>query len=320
MPKSRKRLKKKRRSSQERKKRRMDIAEFFEQLVLSSVKPSPYPVLYHYTSLAGALGIVSGQRFWSTAHDCTNDTAELVSAHSIIIEVAQTLRQRYTSGITAKILDTFIENYATSSIDQKRTIYLSCFSVARDDTSQWREYGDRGNGICLGIRILEEPPPKNPDVVSTLVEVEYSEASLREWLVQTFEQICATLSRSQFTPNNCEEGLSAFYRIAAFASIRAKHEEWKRELEVRHVTVARRETSISPCERISAAGKVIRYLPVSPRVVGKLIAFAEIIVGPNQDMARVQRQFETVLASKGYVPGSLEYPKFTFSSATQTIP
>jgi hypothetical protein len=237
-----------------------------------------------------------------------------VSAHSVIIEVAQTLRQRYTSGTTAKVLDTFIENYATSSIDQKSTIYLSCFSVAKDDPSQWREYGDRGNGICLGIRVLEERPPKNPNTVATLIKVEYSEAALRRWLFETFEQMCAVLYRSRVTPNNCEAGLSAFYRIAAFASIRAKREEWRSEQEVRHVTLPRRETGVEPCERVSAAGKAIRYLPVSPRSAGKLIALAEIIVGPNQDMDRVQNQFETVLGSMGYVPGSLEYPKFTFSS------
>jgi hypothetical protein len=235
-----------------------------DQLVRERVQISPYPALYHYTSLSNALAILKSQQFWSTAHDYTNDPAELVTANSVVVDEARILREIYTTGTPAKVLDTFIEHYPSSGLGQKRTIFLSCFSVARDDLSQWKEYGDCGRGICLGIRVLEEPGPTNPDTVSALVEVEYSEAALREWLAESFEQICSVLARGVSSRHNEEEGLSAFYRIAAFASIRAKHAGWKSEQEVRHVTFARRETDVKPRERISAAGKIIRYLPIFP--------------------------------------------------------
>src|ERR1700741_3044162 len=64
-------------------------------------------VLYHYTGWEGAKGIISTQQFWATAHDCTNDEAELVSADSIIVEVAKELREG-ALGATAKVLASFI--------------------------------------------------------------------------------------------------------------------------------------------------------------------------------------------------------------------
>jgi hypothetical protein len=292
----------------------VDIAEFFDQLVRESVKISPHSALYHYTTLANALAILKSQQFWSTAHDCTNDKAELITANSIVTDEARLLRESYTTGVPAKVLSTFIENYPSSAISQKRTIYLSCFSIPRDDPHEWKEYGDCGRGICLGIRVLEEPGPKSSDVVSTLVEVEYSERALREWLAESFEQICSVLARGVSSRHNEEEGLSAFYRIAAFGSIRAKHAEWKREQEVRHVTFARREANIQPGERISAAGKVIRYLPISLRADGKLIALDEIIIGPNCVVDDSRAQLEVLLAEKGYIAGSVEYPRITASN------
>jgi trehalose-6-phosphatase len=292
----------------------MQIAEFFERIVLSAGSPSPHPVLYHYTTFSGGLNILSSQEFWSTAHDCTNDEAELVSANSIVAEVAQACRQKHTTGTAAEVLDVFLAHYPGSMITQMRTIYLSCFSVAKDDESQWREYGDCGRGLCLGIRILEEPAPKSADIVSITLEVDYSETSLRDWLADVFEKSCQLLARVEPSYISRAAGLSALYRIAAFASIRAKRKKWKNEQEVRQVTFTRRNAGVEVKKRTSTTGRVVRYLPVSLRANGKLIAFDEIIIGANQDTQEVQRQLESLLAAKGYAVGSVEYPRITVSS------
>ena len=313
MPKSRKRLRPRSRGSEGGQGRQLTIAEFFEQTVVSAGRVSPHKVLYHYTSSSGAQNILSSQEFWSTAHDCTNDEAELASANSIVTDVALRCRRRNPTGTAAKVLDVFLANYPDSIITQMRTVYLSCFSLARDDERQWREYGDKGRGICLGVRVLEEPGPKELDRVSAMFEVDYSEARLRNSLAETFQRICWALARVQPSQNNCEEGLSALYRIAAYASIRAKHENWKSEQEVRLVTIARNETGIEPKERTTATGKVIRYLPVHPRADGKLIALDEIIIGANQNAEEAREQLKTLLAARGYTLGSIEYPRITVS-------
>jgi hypothetical protein len=316
MPKSRKRLPRRARRPSGGQSRELQIAEFFEQTVARHKVNSPHRVLYHYTTYSGALNILSSQEFWSTAHDCTNDEAELASAHSIVTEVAQVCRQRYQMGTPAEVLDAFLATYPGSMMAQMRTTYLSCFSLARDDENQWRVYGDGGRGICLGIRVLEEPPPKSRQIISIRTEVEYSESALREWLAAEFEKICLVLARFQPSCNNCEAGVSALHRIAAFASIRAKRENFRSEQEVRHITFSRRKSGVVPKERLSAAGKVVRYLPVSLRADGKLIALDEIIIGANQDAAEAREQLENLLAAKGYTVGSIEYPRITVSSTS----
>ncbi len=111
-----------------------------------------------------------------------------------------------------------------------------------------------------------------------------------------------------------EEGLSALYRIAAFASIRAKHDRWKSEREVRLVTFARRKSDVSAKERTSASGAIIRYLPISVRADGKLIAVDELIIGVNQNFEETREQWTILLATKGYRLGSIECPRITLSN------
>lgn len=312
MPKSRKHRERRRpRRKRKRKSPSSGIAQFFEHTVLTCFQASPHRILYHYTTLAGALGIIEDQKFWSTAHDCTNDEAELISATPTVIAVAKACREHAT-GAAATVLDIFLANYPNSMISEVGTVYLSCFSVARDDENQWPRYGDNGAGICLGLRVLEEPGPRLADRVSVMLEVDYSETSLRRSLRDAFEQICAALARAEISRNTCKEGLNALYRIAAYAAIKAKHDKWKDEQEVRHATLAPNGRGIVPSQRISA-GKVIRYLPVSVRDGDKLIALDEIIIGANQNTGETRRKFEALLDDKGYVQGSVEYPQITVS-------
>ncbi len=105
--------------------RRFGIAEFFQQAVLRAATASPHPVVYHYTTLAAARNIINTQVFWSTAHDCTNDEAELVSADSLVLEAARKCRGLCTTGATATVLDTFLANYQKTKITEMGAVYMS---------------------------------------------------------------------------------------------------------------------------------------------------------------------------------------------------
>jgi Protein of unknown function (DUF2971) len=252
----------------------------FDNAVDAAFRRSAPGVLYHYTSWSGAEGILRSQRFWATAHDCTNDEAELRSADATIREVAADLRKN-ARGAAAAVLDLFLEAYASLQITQLTTVYLSCFSLARDDKEQWRKYGDNGRGACLGIRVVDEPGPKHTDRGTALVQVDYSESSWRATLSENLKKICEVMERAAITQKNLELGLFALHRIAAFASIGAKHEKWASEQEYRHVTLLHKEAIVQPNERVSG-GRTIRFLPVPVRADARRIALAEIIIGPNQ--------------------------------------
>lgn len=82
-----------------------------DRIVYESFRAEPPDVLYHYTTWAGAEAILSSKQFRFTAHDCTNDPAELISADLIVVEVASALRAEATNSI-AKLLDLLLTDYS----------------------------------------------------------------------------------------------------------------------------------------------------------------------------------------------------------------
>ena len=311
MPRSRKRLRPKSRRTKARR-ASLSLEQMFDQVVRDMYDvQTPGTVFYHYTTWAGAQKILSSQQFRATAHDCTNDAAELVSANSIIIEVAKELRENAT-GTAAKVLDLFIHEYPNRKVNKLITVGLACFSVARDDKEQWKRYGDDGRGICLGIPRLDEPSPMNPP--AALIKVDYSESSWRNNLRKSFGKVCSILSRNEDSPQNCELGRLTIHRIAALTSIKAKQAKWVAEQAFRLVTLVRRNTGIQLKERESA-GKTMRYLHVSLRAEGKRIALDEIIIGSNRNAEDTREQLKELLADKGYkLTDSIEYPVITVSA------
>ena len=294
------------------------VDRMFETVVDNSFKVAVPSVLYHYTGWQGAEGILKSQAFWETAHDCTNDEAELRSADATVMEVASDLRKRFTGAATV-VLDLLLDGYQRLQVTELRTVYLSCFSVARDDSEQWRKYADSGRCGCLGVRILNEPGPKEEDRASAIVKVDYSEASWRANLAKNFSSICAAMQRAADTNKNLELGLSAFYRIAAFASIQAKQEKWEVEQEYRHTTITFQKANVQPCERISR-GKTIKFLPVAVRANSQRIALAEIMIGPNQNVDEARQRLNRLLGDCGYEIGQMEYPEVTASKITPWSP
>lgn len=294
------------------------LDRMFDLVVERSFTPAMPAVLYHYTNWRAAAGILTTQEFWATAHDCTNDEAELKSADAIIMEVARHLR-RTARGAAALVLDLFLEGYPSVGTNELKTVYLTSFSAARDDKEQWRKYADNGQGLCLGVRILAEPPPVPTDRRTATLEVVYSESSWRANVLASFRQICSVMERAAFTRRNGELGLSALYRIAAFAAIGAKQQKWAGEQEFRNVTMVYPEAGVQPRVRTSG-GKGVRYLPTVVRADGKKIALAEVVVGPNQDFEDARQRLIKTLADCGYEIGTMEYPTIVASAVAPWLP
>lgn len=180
-------------------------------------------------------------------------------------------------------------------------------------------YGANGKGVCIGVRVINEPGPENERVFSRLLEVVYSADAMRAWFSDALGKTCLAVAKYPCTGHNIRCVVASLNGLAAFASLTTKNSEWSSEREVRHVTMDRFETGVSPEVRMSADGKEIRYVPVSLRSDGKLIALDEIIIGANQNCDEAREQIKGVLASKNYVEGTIEYPRFTVSSVSRHL-
>jgi DUF2971 family protein len=197
-------------------------------------------------------------------------------------------------------------------------LFLICFSAARDQASQWKAYGSVGHGLCLGIRILNEPGPDPSTVGVSLFRVDYSESSWRNKIQRGFEGVARELSQLTAAhgtlPRQAHRlALSALYRIAAHAAITAKKPAWSQELEWRQGAMVRREAALRPLERESGE-KTVRYLPIHLRRDGRPLAFHEIIIGSNQDLVVAESRLRKVLSKAGYPNEHAELPRIETSS------
>lgn len=110
-------------------------------------------ILYHYTSLAGALGILSNKSIWATDVRYLNDPHEF--AHAL------QFAKRFATQIYMEddYLDEFgrMLRHATESVSAE-DLFVTSFSETGDLLSQWRGYCPTSGGVCLGFsyeKILE---------------------------------------------------------------------------------------------------------------------------------------------------------------------
>jgi hypothetical protein len=277
LPKSRSRPKDRRGRSHRGRFNALDFDRILEGPFHQSPTPgeSPPHILYHYTNWAGAYGILSSQCLWATAHDCTNDEAELASADGAILNAVKELR-RSCGQYLAEVVDRFLAMYAETHISKSASTYLTCFSSARDDPNQWKRYGDEGRGVCLGFRLLKEQARRYRDWTSRLMQVDYSESSWRTKLKRDMESIQSTVSSPNIliTDRNINMGVSVMHNIASAYSISSKYADWAVEKEFRKVTLIRKGKRPLAKERVNASGTTVRYLEIPVRKQG-LISFAE---------------------------------------------
>jgi len=109
------------------------------------------PLLYHYTTLSGLLGIIANSSIWASDVRYMNDASELTyAAEMIAAVVAETLES--------------VEDEALCSALPKRTgfanafehgsrPFVACFCEEHDLLSQWRGYRGDEPGFSLGMDV-----------------------------------------------------------------------------------------------------------------------------------------------------------------------
>ena len=106
-------------------------------------------LVYHYTSLSGADGILASKKMWATHIRYLNDSKEFQYA----LETLQSALETELSGSTGTILlrDFFGKLFANAPWPN---IFVLSFSAAGDQLSQWRAYCGDGPGLSLGFDLL----------------------------------------------------------------------------------------------------------------------------------------------------------------------
>jgi Protein of unknown function (DUF2971). len=113
-------------------------------------EPAPPDVLYHYTSAAGAAGILRSQVLWATITSALNDETEVTHGAHVL---AATLSAR--AGCAASPEEEVLFSRQLTNFDYTRDDILHVFAASlsehEDDRPQWELYADHGYGIALGF-------------------------------------------------------------------------------------------------------------------------------------------------------------------------
>ncbi len=103
--------------------------------------------LCHYTSLGGAIGIVTGNDLWLTNSRYSNDDEELRYGHELVDAVLDELDNEAELGPGRRSwLQQLRERIHASRSDQ---VYVCCFCERDNLLSQWRGYAEDGGGVSI---------------------------------------------------------------------------------------------------------------------------------------------------------------------------
>ena len=242
------------------------------------------PILYHYTSQKGLLGIIENKKLWATSILYMNDSKELIYALELTNDIlSQRINTERTEG---RVFLKQIQN-ALSKIPEISTnsIFVCSFSEVSDLLSQWRGYCSNGNGFSIGFEI--------PDFIPSIFSIQgfflhkcvYDVAQQRQLLNSFFDEfITRYIERKK---GNLNIDLSTFYSMTLmnYVNLAAeiKHPSFQEEKEWRLISlpIIFNDTRIKYRQgRIS----IIPYVEISLIGEEKEMSLPEIWIWPHNQL------------------------------------
>lgn len=94
-------------------------------------------MLYHYTDVAGLIGILSSSSLWATNLRFMNDAEELAHSWKLMLDVLREAKNRAKSPAQVELIEE-IERAARSTWTGYPDLYATSFTENGDLLSQWR--------------------------------------------------------------------------------------------------------------------------------------------------------------------------------------
>lgn len=108
----------------------------------------PPPVLYHYTTQQGILGIIDKKELWATHTQYLNDSREFHHAIGLVKEELRDLKLNPSyreKGAFLNDMEKALAGFGTMNV------CVCSFSEQGDLLSQWRAYGGGASGFAIGF-------------------------------------------------------------------------------------------------------------------------------------------------------------------------
>jgi hypothetical protein len=261
-------------------------------------------MLYHYTDVAGLVGILSSTSLWATNLRFMNDAAELAHSWGLMREVLREAKSRAGSAAQVELIEE-IERAAQSEWVGYPDLYAVSFTENGDLLSQWRAYGSSGGGYAIGFDAarLVSPASLHTQPNRFLNRVIYDETSQLQVLRATADRMLDLFAKVD--PSSAEVTSARARLFAALGEIVGfvfsfKDPAWVEEQEWRAVR------SVPADERDEVHFRPHGGIPV-PYVALAIgndpharLPIREIVIGPRADSEIAAQSVELLLANHGY--------------------
>ena len=158
-------------------------------------EPKAPNILYHYCSIDTMLKILQNYCIWLSDAEKTNDKSELRYFAEQMEKMLLNIVESYKGEVNNELL-TLIKTVLKKAIEsvylgsaytvQNTKNYFCCFSESSDLLSQWRAYGNDGQGVAIGFNA--ELLSKIDDMYSyDFVKVIYNQKSVLENIQEYME-------------------------------------------------------------------------------------------------------------------------------------
>ncbi len=260
-------------------------------------------ILYHYTSLEGLRGIVQSGEIWASDSRFMNDKLELSYALNQMQRLVSD-DPKYT--IPAAALDAVFQ-------PGRAWQFVTCFSRARDQLSQWRAYGSSRVSVAIGFDRKHLTKVTESDG-GTLSECAYASADELTAIKHNLEPIAAALhqecsSQPDGRLTNVElQGRLSLAAVEIASTI--KHPTFSEEREVRAVMPIAKVTprvkfrtssgSIIPFVPLVLDRRRLRPAPPIERYANHL-GMIEVVVWPADADSQILDAIDMLLVSAGNV-------------------
>ena len=127
---------------------RKELAEIVNGFI-QNIDP---PIIYHYTSAAGMLGILTKKKLWFTRWDSLNDASENLIVHDCIEEALKKYAHEPKFVDYVREINN-IKREAKKKGNIDRDLYLASFSSNADSLALWNCYckNSQCDGYCIGF-------------------------------------------------------------------------------------------------------------------------------------------------------------------------
>lgn len=250
--------------------------------------------LFHYSSAAGTLGILTKCSIWASMIHYMNDAQEFQYALNLARDLVRSTSE--ADDVHRNICDEFL------SAIRQMAVFVVSLTKHRDQLSQWRAYSAGGGyAIGFGTNHLRDIAGANN---ATLVRCDYDPTSQRERLAPIVKDML--LEAEAVAPGY---GLDLYDRFAARFTQEAaaiKHPSFREEDEWRLVSAIGVNPSV--VQYRDAGGLIIPYCEWSLRHAGRY-PVETIVVGPTipADLARRSLHYMTAASENFQWPVRVEY-------------